>query len=317
MLINLIPFGEFWIDCAFNANFSILTSLDKSYRNAALLNSYTYAIVEAGTSFDNLINYVKLEPAYDQLYLTQSIISIQPVNLKDSNNLLDSLKFVLKENYFFLGVDLYNWIPNSLCWQKYHWEHYSLIKGYDEEKDVFIVFDSDMSGYCEHEIPSARLEKAALDCSFEISGYVISFNPEPGEYNLEKQSVIENAERLITEIEDSFARLWKFSDYDIQEAYMFDLMAVFTNEISERQIANKKLIEELINLNLIGDTSLIRDFNELKLGWEKIKNLFNRGNLTRKLDCANLDALKNDLFTKEMDIWERLVAILSKRKKPR
>ncbi len=42
MKLKIIPFNKFWLNCNFNSNFSILTSINKSYEDLALLNCYSY-----------------------------------------------------------------------------------------------------------------------------------------------------------------------------------------------------------------------------------------------------------------------------------
>ena len=156
--LGIKPFSDFWINCIFNVQMSILNTLEPSYKYAAYLNDYRYSIFETLADNDVVtwflgINYVEeVVPKYIDKCFTNENLSLQndPCCLEKIKN------YVRQKKYVAVGVDLFYLIPQSFFWGKYHWRHYSLLNGFDDEKKVFYVFDEDLSGYTCCEVPGGK-----------------------------------------------------------------------------------------------------------------------------------------------------------------
>ena len=312
-MIDLKPFNEFWINCMFNAKFSIITSIDKSLIDAAYINCYTYIQKTEVTPCGTPVKYLKLKNSDDkQLDFLTSVISTTPVEYRNQPNMLERIIDLLKSNFLFIGVDLYYWLPNTICWERYHWEHYSLIKKYDAQKNVFITLDENSDGFEECEVPAPRFEIAVTNSPMKVDGYIITYNDNIDKYSINYDEILDHARRLIKELGELYCDIWTLSNNDIKEGHMFDLFSIYAYQIANRQKANIKLTDRLKCLNLISlekHTSIVRRFEELSTGWALIKGEFMKGNMSypKKLDCEKLNNLKNSLILKEIETWKLLL----------
>jgi len=198
-----------------------------------------------------------------------------------------------------------------LCWQKYHWEHYSLVKGYDSSNDLFIIFDDNNKKYGEYCIPRIRFVKAVSDCSLEIDAYLVKYG-KTDNYNLDFNEVLKNANRLVHELKGLFGNYWQVSDKDIEGGYMFELFSSCALSISNRHLANLKLIKRLYANEFISKSKYIKlvdKFKGLIKGWDIIKNRFIIGNISvpRKLDYLRINECKNLLINDEIKAWMLLI----------
>lgn len=312
-MINLQPFNEFWIDCVFNSSFSVLTSISKSYMDASLVNCYSYYVQNVEAPLGNKLNCIRLNNS-DSKQESQiaSAISTTPIEFRNKPKIKETIINLLMEGILLVGVDLYDWVPNSICWHRYHWEHYSLIKEYNAFKDVFIVLDESLQGFGMHEIPSERFEISVLKSSLPVDGFSIAYNEDIDDYAISHDEILDNANRLMSELSEIKDELWKFTEKNIEAGYMFDLFSMYAHQIANRQIANIKLINRLTELALLDSLKsieIIKQFHDLKNGWTMIKNKFIKGNISvpRILDYKNLNTLAHNLILKEIDTWETLL----------
>ena len=316
-MVKLQAFSDFWMNCWFNANFSIITSIDSSYIDAAYLNSYMYYLEEYTTPINTDINILRIDLSKDQFEFMSKIVHTVPFMFDESKTVVSQVLDLLKHNYLFLGVGLYNWIPNSICWQKHHWSHYSLIKEYNPHKDAFIVLDEDYNGYGVHEIPRYRFEEAVMNsdlkCDGLCDGMIVNYNKNINKYEIDYTIVKNNAKRLLNELAAMFDDCWMLTSKDVEEGHMLDLFSMYCFGIASRHMANILLIQRLVYHNYINKSrsdELLTLFFELKIGWGALKNKFLRASLssTRKLDVVELNILKNTLISKEMKAWKIIVA---------
>lgn len=314
-MIDLLVFNDFWVNCWFNSNFSILTSVNRSYVDAAYMNSYTYITEDYQTPTGTDLRILKLGFTDEVEKVVLSAVNLTPIMLEDTERISNQIITMLKTNYLYVGVDLYEWIPNSICWQKYHWEHYTLVKGYDESSDSFIVFDENYNGYGAHLIPRLRFEKAITASPFEIDAFLIDFKGDVCDYTICTDDVRKNADRISNELDNSRAEHWQLSKKDISEGHMLDLFSLYSFGISNRQIANGLLVYKLKSYGALSTDEyrlLASIFKELSDGWEKIKNSFMKANLSspRRLDCIKINDYKNTLIENEIKAWTLLTKFL-------
>ena len=315
---DLKPFNEFWINCFFNAYFSLLTSRNSSYFDAAYMNCYSYISKVEKTPFTN-VKYIQLYNSDKrQINLFTSNILTKPIEFRKHTDMVEKIIEFLKNNYIFVGVDLYNWIPNSICWQRRHWEHYSLIKEYDDCNDEFIVFDENHQGYGIYRIPMKRFIDSVNNSPLKDDGFIIVYNDYIEDYYIDYKEVQCNADRLIQELIKLIelpSDYWVLSKQDMEKGYMFDLLSMYAFQIANRHMANIKLMDRLKHLNYIDMyqyKTITEMFKELANGWDMIKSKFIKGDISipRKLDSDNLNDLKDNLLRMEIETWKYLLSII-------
>jgi hypothetical protein len=311
-MIDLQVFDKFWINCWFNSLFSIITSIDNSYEEATYLNSYSFMIEERMTPLGTRTTFFRLDMHTHHSELLSGIVDTVPIHFKQDISTAEQVIEILKSNFLFLCVDLFNWIPDSICWQKHHWEHYTLVKGYDPVKDIFTVLDENKKGYGVHEITRENLENSSRGTSMDFDGLVAIYKEDIEPYKMDYHSVLENAYRLTSELKILLDDYWTLSIDDIKEGHMLDLYSMYCYGVSNRHIANMLLIESLRRNSYINDNmhaKLTALFKELKEGWEAIKFAFIKANsfTPRKLDVKSLSNFKNVLVNKELDAWKMLL----------
>jgi len=312
-MIGLQVFKDFWINCQFNSYFSLITSINKSYIDAAYMNHYEYTIESIATGNGTNIKYLRSIPSIYQHKLMQSIIKVSPIIVNNEIDIIDNAIELLKDNFIYVGVDLYYWIPNGICWQKYHkWDHYSLIKCYDNSKECFLVLDDNLNGFDIFEIPKSRFETAVANSFLHPTFLLVDYQKDIFDYSICFDDVIANAKRLTKELSELHVELWNYSDADIERGWYMDLFSTYFFSISNRHIANMLLFERLNNLKYINSASLAHfkaQFLKLINGWDIIKNKFLKGNMTvpKKLDCSAINDLKNILVETEIKVWNLLI----------
>ncbi|WP_209859766.1 hypothetical protein [Paenibacillus shirakamiensis] len=312
------PFNEFWMNCMLNQAFSIAVSEEASYKDAAYLNIYRYYPWEAATDKD--FRY----PTIDALYymddparfpLSQVIQTIEPGTFHNPENLLEEIRTTLDHGRnLSINVDLYDWLPGSLAWKRFHWYHYSLINGYDKERGVFYVIDDTLAGYEEYEIPEERLIKAYTHSEYNVNPsydgpayYVYNLQDSIQPYELKLTEVLDNAERLARELRKfSMVGMWNVdADPEKRQAHLtYGLVGV--NIICNRHIANTLLFQSLREKGLI-DESLYASLSEqvewVKDGWNVVKDRFITGDFVRDRELAYAE----ELLAKERAFWITLL----------
>ncbi|GKU77861.1 BtrH N-terminal domain-containing protein [Paenibacillus sp. L3-i20] len=317
MTLERKPFNEFWMNCMLNQAFSIAASAHPSYHNAAYLNIYRYYPWVAAT--DKEFRY----PTIDTLYylddwtkfpLTGVIKLIEPGHFRNKETFTEEIKEVLRGGRnLSVNVDLYYWLPGSMAWRKFHWYHYSLFNGYDEERSSFYVIDDTLAGYSEHEVPEERLRKAFLNAEYNINEnytgpayYIYNLHSTIEPYELQLSEVVENAERLERELgEFSIEGMWNVDSSPDKYQSHITYALIGINIICNRHTANEGLIRTLREQKLLKESScdfLMDQLLEVKNGWEAIKQAF----VTHKFDRERELGLAKDLFAKERVFWGSL-----------
>ena len=309
--LNFKPFNLFWMDCQFNTLFSILTSMDKSYRAAALLNDYSYAVKQEQTPNDIwynevfVVNTVNNGDVFKEKFFPQQTC----LNFKHDEDYIGLIKNFIKNNdAVMVGVDLFYWIPNSVCWNKHHWEHYAYINGFNDEKGVFYVFDENFYGFGEFEVPQDRMMKAIEGFPLEPHAIVYKLCNSIDKYELAVSEVRDNARRLIEEINEIMPLdFWILSEKDFTEGHMCDFISTHIFQIINRHIANQLLINELEDeiSNLQFKSELEKYCIELQDGWNQVKTKLVKIYYSKNRESMlhNLNIKCKDLFLKEIDMW--------------
>jgi hypothetical protein len=312
--LGLKPFKDFWIDCNYNTLFSVLISREPSYKFAPFLNNYTYQIFKKETPNQTLVDCLKLVSLKDwfQKFGIRFQFSSQPINFRNDPHYIKYLQELVKEGTLVtVGTDLFYWIPNSVCWNKHHWDHYSLLHGFDDERKVFYVFDENMQGYNEHEIPEDRFHKAIQSSPVQPHGYTNQIlDIEPFDFTL--HDVVEYADELARDLGAmNVSNLWRLSEEDYAGRHMCDLFSMHIFQIADRQKANQYLFEILEAQGMIPHAermeSFIESSRELQNGWAYVKGKFIRTYVISDKEQSIQDINKkcNYLFDKEGAMWSR------------
>lgn len=316
------PFGDFWMNCMLNQAFSIAQSVHPSYRDAAYLNLYRYFRWEAAT--DREFRYPTIDSLYylsdtewEKFPLTGVIRRIVPMHFRDESRMLDEIRDVLRSGRnLSLNVDLFGWLPDSMAWQKFHWYHYSLFNGFDEEKGVFYVIDDTLAGYGEHEVPEERVREAFAQSEYKLDPgyagpacYVYELQPDIVPFELRLEEVAAHADRLSQELEafgmDGMWRVDEAPGEKREQQLTYGLVGI--NIIVNRQEANAGLLERLRLKKLLEDElldELDEQLGRIREGWAALKQRFADGSFRRERDAE----LAERLLARERELWSRLAA---------
>lgn len=294
---------------------SMLISLERSYESAALHNDYSYLVSKMQTPNLTEYNYLLINPmAHNgEKYADMLFAKRKPLNFTQKERCLNLLKGFIKKNKIVLvGVDLFYWIPNSVCWNKHHWEHYSFVNGFNDEKKVLYVFDENFSGYNEFEIPEDRFIKAIANCPLEPHGYICKLSKNIERFELLLCEIRDNAKRIVDEINKIIpVTFWELSEEDFVGGHMCDLISTQIFQIVNRHITNQLLIKELDDevLSPLIRNSLVKYCIELQEGWALVKNQFIRiyfANNKKSL-VTDINEKCKILLLKEIDMWNMLL----------
>ncbi|MGO4183482.1 hypothetical protein AB4Z17_20090 [Paenibacillus sp. TAF43_2] len=313
------PFNEFWANCMLNQAYSIAVSAHPSYRYAAYLNIHRYYPWSAAT--DQQFRY----PTIDTLYylddwtkfpLTGVMKWIEPGHFRDKEMFIDEIKEVLDGGRnLSVNVDLFYWLPGSMAWKKFHWYHYSLFNGYDNERSSFYVIDDTLAGYSEHEVPEDRLRKAFKNSEYNINKnyngpayYIYNLHSTIKPYELNLSEVVDNAERLTRELDDfSMEGMWQVDSSPDKYSAHITYALIGINIICNRHIANEGLIRTLREQKQINVTLYESLKDQLEMicdGWNAIKQSF----VTHKFQRDREIALAEKLFAMEKIFWRTLAS---------
>ncbi|MGE5631460.1 MAG: hypothetical protein ACM3TR_10225 [Caulobacteraceae bacterium] len=247
---------------------------------------------------------------YGDKFSDMLFVEKKPLNFKKGEDLFNKLsELIWKKKVILLGVDLFYWIPNSVCWNKHHWEHYSFVHGFDDEKRVVYVFDDNLSGYGEFEIPEERLIKAISNFPDKPHAYICEISNTLERFELAIDEVKSNARRIVDEITKILpVNFWNLQEKDFIEGHMCDLTATQIFQIINRHIANQLLIQEL--KDKIHDPSIVNSLIscciELQKEWDLVKNrlvkIYFSGYKKSLIDDINEKC--RSLFLKEISMWE-------------
>ncbi len=317
------PFNEYWINCLLNMVFSVITSAEPSYMAATYLNDYDYEVgvwetepSETNTEGNRTIhNHLILNQMQD--FLEKYIhgkFSYQPISFRDDEHCLDIIKGHVRQKEFVLvGVDVFYWVPGSFGYGQNHWNHHSFINGYDDEKKVFYIFDEDINGYVEQEIPEERFLLALNKAIIEPHGFIIKPPEHIPPFTFSINDVVKNAEKLINQISTmQIGPFWILTDNDFNTGIQQGVIIVLIYQVMHRHYANELLFRVVLNKYCDTDTisSLVRISKELQNGWSTVKSQMlkvYKSETDRRKILDDVNELVKHLFLKEVEMWNKVV----------
>ena len=274
---------------------SILTSLYSKYELLAYLNDYHYYFKVAQTSEDYYFDYITLEK---RVILLQKFCTIEKKysTIEDSTFLEEAKENLKNGNYLIIGVDLFDWIEGSLCFERYHWTHYTLVTEYCEDSNTFVVFDDKNSKFVEYSVRQDKMLNAMHHCDLQPKAYIIRLMDEIEFPDITSHALAENAYEIIRSIRTGLDRTyWKLSSTDYKDKWFMDLNALFMKEVECRQVSNKYLMDNVSNFLPQNQIHSLEDignkFFDLSKRWGKIRMMLYRlyvsGNYEEILEKIN------------------------------
>lgn len=307
--LKINPFNEFWLNCDFNNDFSILISYKEKYRELAYLNCYKY---EAYNEWSP--KHITIEnSSIIQGNIIREVIQKDNFILDYSKESINKIIDIVHDNNLLIRADLYNWLPNSSSWHIDHNYHYSLLIDFDKTKKEFIVIDDDNKGYGIKNIPYERFSECVKDEENNITGYIISINA-GDEYELKLEDVAYYANTLLDNLKYFFEEndFWEVQTNEKGENlckfYAFQLF-----KVENRHKANAHLVKCLYDKGYIDINTysyLKKTFIDLQRDWERVKNILLKDYMhSYEMVTVNVDklnSLKTQCIAKEMEIWKKI-----------
>jgi hypothetical protein len=247
------------------------------------------------------------------------LINEQEVDFLEEEKFLKQIIDLLNQGkYVIVDVDLFYWIPDSLCWNKNHWYHWSFVQEYDSCKKVFYVIDDSKFRYGVFEVPQDRFIRAIKESNFDTKAYAYDIAPAVVVDNITSKSVQSNVQSIIHNIRDIASHdYWYMYDEAFQHGYYKDNNYNYLFQIESRHKATLCLlekIEELQRYDIQAMSSLKKLNNKLIYSWYvmriKVIRLYSSNQLRKDLLAVNKDL--QDMLETEIVMWESLTDVLDK-----
>ncbi len=303
--ISIKPYTEYWLNCFLSLGLSLLTSVEPSYFDYALINKFTYI------NFGNSIWWRLLEVKFQDEFMnrTAAPLSCRPIEGLNRENLKDTIKKYIDENRIILiSTDIYHAITDSIHYHRTHGVHSWVINGYDDETGSFYCLADNIGGYGENEITAENFELSIVPETFSDAVEVlISENIEP--YVLTLDDVRENAKTHIKGLTKlSYCNFWMCHSVEYTEDRCFDI-----SKFIGRQHANSLLFRRLYELSYI-DEQLMEEMcqvcMELEKNWTSIRGRFMKYYLGGKVpDYEKMSKLVWPVLKKECAMWRRFLEL--------
>lgn len=307
---ELKPCNLRWIDCTQNM---LMTLWDYCGGNLEIIynNAYVYCFRTDTKVTKYEFNHFREEEGvlrYDEFLATES---------EDVTELTDDILAKMKnylraeDTFIFVDIDLFDWMPGSICYQKYHWDHNSLLVKYSEEKQAFLAMDECDGKYETIWVTEEKLKKS-LKKDNEGNVLWIKIEKQNPRHELSCSNIIHNAEVIIKSIGDRDDVLfYHLTEEGYEGLYYFDLCFMYLFRLVARQEANAKLFEYL---NRQWKREAVQQISEqflmLSKKWERTKNLFVKMYKTKRKRNEHLNMLNemvHNNFRDEKNLWKFVI----------
>ncbi|MBO6166691.1 MAG: hypothetical protein J6O17_10050 [Eubacterium sp.] len=307
------PFNDIWLDCYNNQKLSILIYKNEDNKALAYNNNYKYEIMPYIFGGSKEFNCI----ACGQYIITfEEFSQMDKMNPKNEEEFLKLIKNqVTKENGFVLmRTDLYDWLEDSICWHRYHWDHYSLIVDYDEENQQFLVFDEKKGNYVKFYVPESKIYKCVFHTDkFEILRLITLDGEEIKIQTTE--DIKKNASDIVESIDNCLEkRFWDMEEFIFDGEHYKDLNGIFLQKIEGRHKANAGLIRWMETNGMASGLdyrTLSEEFEKLSVEWAKIRMALFVIYMKKKNRQEKINELNEKLYeclTKERELWNQVIA---------
>lgn len=311
------PFNEFWINCECTMLHSMLITLDEKYRILAYVNNYTYEVLHFPTPSGKWVDEVRIRPEIAELF--QAVFK----NRKDMrwgnyDKAAEDIRESLKQGKIVLaGVDLYYWIPLNMCYHKHHVDHYAIINGFNEDKNIFYVMDTDNVKYREFEMPVEHVMEAIAHCDLPYDAFLYDLceKRELETYLFDDKELIWRAKRLYKNLRPLPKKyFWLMNEEDYKSGFYRDMCVMYILQINCRMKANRLLFDYLIQKQNRSHLISIRDESyRLEMNWVTIKNKVSKAYFAEN-SVAEMKQLGEQMMTQfedERRMWKRFMNEIS------
>ncbi len=316
-------FEDYWVECQYSTDLSVLTSIYPHLKNElfSFSNEYTYELIGYTPKGSQKFYNVEAKPARS---LRDGFETEYRSNINDTEKLIKKIRqLVRRRKYVYVGIDLFYSLPNTITWQKFHWQHYTFVTGYDRKKDEFYILESTFTeGFKEYAIPTERFKQAITSCDFEnkvfsnklIKGYV------PEEVTVE--DIKRNAENIVKSIEARDGMpMYHMDDDDYENRYFEELGGQHLFIIMNQQMSNKRMFSIMNEKGYLSNDKAgeyERTCEELIRGWNAAKisffKLYSRSADTRGGFIDALNTYVESLLAKEKDMWLDCISYIENHK---
>ena len=305
--LNIQSFGEIWLDCQYNMYFSILQSMDYSYYYMALENCYEYLVHDEITNYGTELNMITNRVLFDrELYFEEIEVSVDLCGVED---LLEKIYDFLKMGkYVLVGVDLYDWIPESSTYHKYHWQHYALVTGISSCFHCVYVLDAAEGSYKEYKIPQQRFYNAVAASDYKSKLRILSWKHKgiTLPYAVSCTKLYENAKQINESIEFVMGeKFWLLSDDEYNTLEYMDLSTMYIYRIFNRHKGNITYFKFLQSELGLDTEKYVKVERELADEWKLIqyKLVMNYHGRERHNRMLQLNAMAEKALLKELEMW--------------
>lgn len=307
------PFNEFWINCESTMLHSLLITLDEKYRVLAYVNNYTYEQLPFVAPSTKRVNEVRVKPDIMDLY--HAVFQNEKAMRWGSvDQALEEIKEFLRQGKIVMaGVDLFYWIPLNACYHKLHVEHYAIINGFNEEKGIFYVMDTDNVKYREFEMPADTVADAMAHCELPCDAliYDLCDKKEMESCFFDRRELVRRAKGIAASLRPLCNKyFWLMEEGDYKAGFYRDMSVMYILQINCRMKANRLLLEYLIEQeekrNLV---SLQEECSRLEMKWVSIKNRVSKAYFAENsvMEMMNLGEEMMDQFRDERQMWKQFI----------
>lgn len=318
-MLQIEAFNDFWLDCNTTILYSILLSTNAVDKEYIYNNRYEYKLIEEEVQGTNEI-FVSISLTSDISILKNKLLkNEQKVNLYSHSCPIEAIKKLLDhEHIILLRVDLFYWLDDNYHYGNTHLEHYSLVKGYDEERKCLIVFETGIKGYCECSISYDKAVEAIHAAHAASLVYDLDCNLEKIMYT--KQDIVRNAEKIIDSIDyicsnqEYILYVSKMSEVGIRDVY--DVLQTHLFEMQNREKVNRHLFMNAFQNEFIKGYSFCKEFERLEGQFEILKCICIKNQL-KKNNWEVLENLKYKIISmlkEERDVWKKFLEVQTKMK---
>ena len=314
---GVVGFNDFWYDCQISTELSVLTSVNKELKDKlfAYNNFYKYVLEEYTSDHETKFWALKTE---EQMDLSDAFNTVYYCDSKKVDHVLRMIKWKLwKKEYVYAAVDLFYLLPGTYVYNKFHWNHYTFLTGYDVFRKKFYALEHTLAhGYRAYEIPEDRFRTALLNTELTRKLFVNRLNKAYEFREITLNEILDQARELkknISEILDGDKVLFKMLKEDYEEEYLMDLGCQYLFAIMNHMKANKHMFEQLYEKGMIDQQifdQVLERCNGLIDGWNFAKislGKLYKNPMNREENNKTLNRYVRELFRQEIEMWNELL----------
>ncbi len=270
---NIEPYNEVWLDCYNNLKLSLLRYGSKDNVIRGLTNNYKYKIFPF--VFEGSEEFYCISEDQSIIFY-EEFSTVERLNPETEEEFYSIVKKQLSSDkgFVLMRTDLFDWLEGNICWQRYHWDHYSLLVDYDEVNKQFTVFDERGGNYVKFFVPEEKLYK----CIFHSEKHELLRLLTLSGDRVKMQSLDElkqNAMKINESIDECLKlKFWDMEEFIYEGEHYKDLNGIYLQKIEGRQQANARLMNLLKNHSELPGVDLDeyqKAFEELAVEWGKIR----------------------------------------------